>query len=105
MEEFFPFYLTLNLSNGKKQRKSFLLTKLSIKILYICKQDNKDLPYPKSIIIKGMLYGRATLWRNITMKRKPKMHNEQEFNLDNVYQEDERQLDNLDDSSFDLRYK
>ena len=39
------------------------------------------------------------------MKRKPKMHNEQEFNLDNVYQEDERQLDNLDDSSFDLRYK
>jgi len=33
------------------------------------------------------------------MKRKPKMHNEQEFNLD------ERQLDNLDDSSFDLRYK
>jgi hypothetical protein len=52
-----------------------------------------------------MLYGRATLWGNITMKRKPKMHNEQEFNLDNVYQEDERQLDNLDDSSFDLRYK
>ena len=45
-----------------------------------------------------MLYGRATLWRNITM-------NEQEFNLDNVYQEDERQLDNLDDSSFDMRYK
>ena len=39
------------------------------------------------------------------MKRKPKMHNEQEFNLDNVYQEDERQLDNLDDSSFDLKYK
>ena len=39
------------------------------------------------------------------MKRKPKMHNEQEFNLDNVYQEDERQLDNLDDSSFDMRYK
>jgi hypothetical protein len=52
-----------------------------------------------------MLYGRATLWRSVTMKRKPKMHNEQEFNLDNVYQEDERQLDNLDDSSFDLRYK
>ena len=26
-----------------------------------------------------MLYGGATLWRNITMKRKPKMHNEQEF--------------------------
>lgn len=42
---------------------------------------------------------------DITMKRKPKMHNEQEFNLDNVYQEDERQLDNLDDSSFDLRFK
>lgn len=42
---------------------------------------------------------------DITMKRKPKMHNEQEFNLDNVYQEDERQLDNLDDSSFDMRYK
>lgn len=39
------------------------------------------------------------------MKRKPKMHNEQEFNLDNVYQEDERQLDNLDDTSFDMRYK
>ena len=38
------------------------------------------------------------------MKRKPKMHNEQEFNLDNVYQEDERQLDNLDDTSFDMRY-
>ena len=38
------------------------------------------------------------------MKRKPKMHNEQEFNLYNVYQEDERQLDNLDDSSFDMRY-
>ena len=74
-------------------------------ILYICKQDNKGLPYPKSIIIRGMLYGGDTLWRNITMKRKPKMHNEQEFNLDNVYQEDERQLDNLDDSSFDMRYK
>ena len=52
-----------------------------------------------------MLYGRATLWRNITMKRQPKMLNEQEFNLDKVYQEDERQLDNLDDNSFDLRYK
>ena len=51
-----------------------------------------------------MLYGGATLWRNITMKRKSKMHNEQEFNLDNVYQEDERQLDNLDDTSFDMRY-
>ena len=63
------------------------------------------MPYPKSILIRGMLYGGDTLWRNITMKRKPKMHNEQEFNLDNVYQENERQLDNLDDSSFDLRYK
>ena len=54
-----------------------------------------------------MLYGGDTLWRNITMKRKPKMHNEQEFNLDNVYQEDERQLDKhyQDDSSFDMRYK
>ena len=73
--------------------------------LYICKRDNKGLPHPKSLTIRGMFCGRATLWRNITMKRKPKMHNEQEFNLDNVYQEDERQLDNLDDSSFDLRYK
>ena len=42
---------------------------------------------------------------DITMKRKPKMHNEQEFNLDNIYQEDDRQLDNLDDTSFDMRYK
>ena len=32
-------------------------------ILYICKQDNKDSPYPKSIIIRGMLYGEDTLWR------------------------------------------
>ena len=39
------------------------------------------------------------------MKRKPKMHNEQEFNLDNIYQEDERQLDNLDECSFDMTYK
>lgn len=31
------------------------------------------------------------------------MHNEQEFNLDNIYQEDDRQLDNLDDTSFDMR--
>ena len=89
----------------KEQRKSFLLTKLSIKFYIFVNKITKGLPYPKSIIIRGMLYGRATLWRNITMKRKPKMHNEQEFNLDNVYQEDERQLDNLDDSSFDLRYK
>ncbi|ERJ77904.1 hypothetical protein HMPREF9148_01092 [Prevotella sp. F0091] len=41
---------------------------------------------------------------DITMKRKPKMHNEHEFNLDNIYQEDERQLDNLDDCSFDVTY-
>ena len=39
------------------------------------------------------------------MKRKPKMHNEQEFNLDNIYQEDERQLDNLDECSLDMTYK
>ena len=39
------------------------------------------------------------------MKRKPKMHNEQEFNLDNIYQEDERQLDNLDECSLYITYK
>ena len=39
------------------------------------------------------------------MKRKPKMHNEQEFNLDNIYQEDARQLDNLDECSLDISYK
>ena len=39
------------------------------------------------------------------MKRKPKMHNEQEFNLDNIYQEDEHQLDNLDECSLDITYK
>ena len=34
------------------------------------------------------------------MKRKRKMHNEREFELDNIYQDDERQLDILDDLPF-----
>lgn len=33
------------------------------------------------------------------MERKPKMHNEHEFDLDNVYQDDELRLDVVDDSS------
>ena len=32
-----------------------------------------------------------------TMKRKPKMHNEDEFNQDNIYQEDDRQVDLRED--------
>lgn len=104
-KESYSFCPTLNLLYNRKKKKIFFVDETINYILYICKQDNKGLPYPKSIIIRGMLYGGDTLWRNITMKRKPKMHNEQEFNLDNVYQEDERQLDNLDDSSFDMRYK
>ena len=35
------------------------------------------------------------------MKRKRKMHNEREFELDNIYQDDERQLDILDDLTFE----
>jgi hypothetical protein len=31
------------------------------------------------------------------MKRKPKMHNEDEFNQDNIYQEDDRQVDLRED--------
>ena len=42
---------------------------------------------------------------DITMKRKPKMHNEHEFDIDNIYQEDERQLDIMDDHPFDITYK
>jgi len=52
-----------------------------------------------------MLYGRATLFVPLPLPPPPTQRDEQEFNLDNVYQEDERQLDNLDDSSFDMRYK
>lgn len=36
------------------------------------------------------------------MKRKPKMHNEHEFDVDNIYQEDDRQLDIMEDSIFDI---
>ena len=35
------------------------------------------------------------------MKRKRKMHNEREFELDNIYQDDEHQLDILDDLPFE----
>ena len=31
------------------------------------------------------------------MKRKPKMHNEDDFNQDNAYNEDERQVDVVGD--------
>ena len=97
--QLFPLY------NRKNQSKDFLfIDNSTILLSYICKQDNKDLPHPKSLTTRGMLCGKATM-EDITMKRKPKMHNEQEFNLDNIYQEDDRQLDNLDDTSFDMRYK
>ncbi|SNU11741.1 hypothetical protein SAMN06298210_11354 [Prevotellaceae bacterium KH2P17] len=33
------------------------------------------------------------------MKRLPKSHNELEYELDNVYQEDERELEIIDDST------
>ena len=39
---------------------------------------------------------------DIAMKRKPKMHNEHEFDVDNIYQEDDRQLDIMEDSLFDI---
>ena len=42
---------------------------------------------------------------DITMKRKPKMHKEHEFDMDNIYQEDERQIADLDDYSFDMKNK
>ena len=106
MNESYPFCPTLNLLYNKKTIKKIIFVDETINyILYICKQENKGLPYPKSIIIRGYALRQSYSMEDITMKRKPKMHNEQEFNLDNVYQEDERQLDNLDDSSFDLRYK
>ena len=42
---------------------------------------------------------------DITMKRKPKMHKEHELDMDNIYQEDERQIADLDDYSFDMKNK
>ncbi len=36
------------------------------------------------------------------MKRRPKMHNEHEYDLDNIYQEDERQLDILNEQPFGM---
>ena len=38
---------------------------------------------------------------DIAMRRKPKMHNEQEFDIDNIYQEDDRQLEILEEYTFE----
>ncbi len=35
------------------------------------------------------------------MRRKPKMHNEHEFDIDNIYQEDDRQLEILEEYTFE----
>lgn len=35
------------------------------------------------------------------MRRKPKMHNEQEFDIHNIYQEDDRQLEVREPYSFE----
>lgn len=34
---------------------------------------------------------------DILMKRKPKMHGEKDFDIDNMYQDDDRQIDVDDD--------
>lgn len=39
------------------------------------------------------------------MKRKAKMHNEYEFDLDNIYQDDERQIDIATDHPFEVLHR
>ena len=38
-------------------------------------------------------------------KRKAKMHNEHEFDLDNIYQDDERQIDIATDHPFEVLHR
>lgn len=38
-------------------------------------------------------------------KRKAKMHNEHEFDLDNIYQDDERQIDITTDHPFEVLHR
>lgn len=43
--------------------------------------------------------GQPATMEDTGMKRKPKMHREAEFDVDNIYQEDDRQVDLEDEES------
>ena len=84
---------------------SYLLTIISELIYIFVTEETGDCRNPYHSSSKACPAAVACPMEDITMKRKPKMHNEHEFDIDNIYQEDERQLDIMDDRPFDITYK
>lgn len=55
---------------------------------------------PESVFNERLVgTGQPTTMEDTGMKRKPKMHREAEFDVDNIYQEDDRQVDLEDEES------
>ena len=90
--------------NGKRhfgQNISDKLTKVSFLICNFVDEDTGGCRSPYHSQSKAVPAAGDCSMEDIAMRRKPKMHNEQEFDIDNIYQEDDRQLEVREPYSFD----
>lgn len=68
---------------------------------YICSRGSWGLPLPYHSLSKAAPAAGSCPMEDKPMRRKPKMHNEHEFDIDNIYQEDDRQLEILEEYTFE----